>query len=296
MNKVLNDKKAIMFFVLPALILFLAIVVVPIMFSMYYSLLDWNGFGGKEFIGLKNYVELFVNNTDGFVKSVGNSFKIAFFSVFVQIPLALVLALVLAKGIKGEGFFRTVYFIPVLLSSVVIGQLWRQIYHPSLGLINTLLTNIGLENLTHTWLGDVNTALMAIMVPTIWQWIGYHMLLLYAGAKSIPTQLREAALIDGASEFQTNIRIIIPLMKPVIKICVIMAVIGSMKTFDLIFVLTGGGPVHATDVPSTLLIETIFSKFRYGYGSSMAIFIVIECLVMTVLIQRLLKSKSEITY
>lgn len=296
MDKVLKDKKAILFFVLPALVLFLTIVVIPVFVSMYYSLLDWNGFGQKEFIGIQNYIELFVNNSDGFVKSIGNSFIIAFFSVFVQIPLAMILALLLARGIKGEGFFRTVYFIPVLLSSVVIGLLWRQIYHPSLGLLNTMLTNIGLEHLTKTWLGERATAMMAVIIPTIWQWIGYHMLLLYAGAKSVPEQLREAAVIDGANEFQINTRIIIPLMKPVIKICVIMAVIGSMKSFDLIFVLTGGGPVHATDVPSTLLIDTIFAKFRYGYGSSMAIFIVIECLIMTVIIQRLMKSKTEITY
>jgi len=296
MNKVLSDKKAIMFFVLPALILFMCIVIIPILVSFYYGMVDWNGFGEKEFIGIENYIELFVNNSDGFLKSVGNSFIIAFFSVFVQIPLALILALMLAKGMKGEGFFRTVYFIPVLLSSVVIGQLWRQIYHPSLGLMNTLLTNIGLENLTHTWLGEMDIAMAAVLIPTIWQWIGYHMLLLYAGAKAIPTQLREAAVIDGANEFQINTKIIIPLMKPVIRICVIMAVIGSMKAFDLIFILTKGGPVHATDVPSTLLIETIFSKFRYGYGSSMAIFIVLECLIMTVIIQRLMKSKTDITY
>jgi len=296
MNRVLNDKKAILLFVLPALILFVAIVVIPIMISVYYSLLKWDGFGAKTFIGIRNYIELFVNNQDGFVKSIGNSFIIAFFSVFLQIPLAMILALILARGIKGEGFFRTVYFVPVLLSSVVIGQLWRQIYHPSLGLLNTILVNIGLENWTNTWLGDVNTALIAVLIPTIWQWIGYHMLLLYAGAKAVPVQLREAAVIDGANEFQINTRIIIPLMRPVIRICVIMAVIGSMKAFDLIFVLTGGGPVHATDVPSTLLINTIFAKFRYGYGSSMAIFIVVECLLVTIVIQRLMKSKTSITY
>ncbi len=296
MDKLLRDKKAILFFLLPALILFLSIVVIPMFISVYYSLQDWNGFGAKEYIGAKNFVELFVNNTDGFVKSIKNSFIIAFFSVFLQIPLALILALVLAKGIKGEGFFRTVYFIPVLLSSVVIGQLWRQIYHPNLGLLNTFLTSIGLEDLTRVWLGDVNTAMIAVLIPTIWQWIGYHMLLLYAGAKTIPNEIREAALIDGASDFQINTHIVIPLMKPVIKICVVLAVIGSLRAFDLIFVLTGGGPVHATDVPSTLMIATIFNKFRYGYGSSMAIFIVIECLVMTVLIQKIMKDKDTITY
>lgn len=296
MNKVLSDKKAIMFFVLPAFILFISIVVIPIIVSMYYSTLSWNGYGAKEFIGLKNYVQLFVDNHDGFVKSVGNSFMIAFVSVFIQLPLAMILALTLAKGIKGEGFFRTVYFVPVLLSSVVIGLLWRQVYHPSLGLLNNILESLGLEQLTRVWLGDTKTAMLAVLIPTIWQWIGYHMLLLYAGAKAVPRELREAATIDGASSSQIDMRIVIPLMKPVIRICIVFAVIGSMKTFDLIFVLTGGGPVHATDVPSTLMIETMFSKFRYGYGSAMAIFIVIECLIMTLIIQRAMRTKDKITY
>lgn len=295
MDKVLRDKKAIILFILPALLIFLAVIVIPMFQSGYFSLLKWDGIGEKTFIGFDNYQQLVTNGRDGFMKSVANSLVLAFLSVFVQLPIALFFALVLARGVKFEAFYRTIYFMPVLLSSVVIGHLWKRIYHPNLGLINTFLTSIGLESWTRTWLGDMNTALICALIPIVWQWIGYHMLLMYAGAKSIPNELREAAIIDGASELQIATKITIPLMQPVLKVCVILAVIGSVKAFDLIFVLTGGGPAHASEVPSTLMINTIFQKYQYGYGSAMAIFIVIECLVFTLIIQKLMKSQ-EITY
>lgn len=295
MDRVLRDKKAILFFVLPALLIFVFIVLIPMIVSVYYSMLSWDGIGDKTFVGIDNYVRLFTNTQDKFIVAVGNSFLLAFFSVFIQLPIALALALVLARGVKGEGFYRTVYFIPVMLSSVVIGLLWQRIYHPTLGLLNTVLESVGLESLTRVWLGEQSTALLCVFVPIVWQWIGYHMLLMYASAKSIPEELREAALIDGATHGQIARKIMIPLMKPILRVCVVFAVVGSMMAFDLIFVLTNGGPAHATEVPSTLMISTIFHKYQYGYGSSMAVFIVVECLLFTILIQRVMRSK-DVTY
>jgi len=207
--------------------------------------------------------------------------------VFIQLPISLLLALILSRGIKGEKFYRTVYFIPVILSTVVIGQLWMKIYNPNYGLLNFILTKIGLQSLTNQWLGNTKTALMAVFVPILWQYIGYHMLLMYASAKSIPTDIYEAAKIDGATESQIAFRITIPLMKPILKVCVIFAVIGSFKAFDLIYVLTNGGPLHASEVPSTLMYTTIFTKYQYGYGSAMAIFIILESLIGTLIIQKL---------
>lgn len=144
MDKILNNKKAIFIFVFPAMLLFIIAVILPIIISTYYSLLDWNGIGKSTFVGIKNYTTLFVNNTDGFIKSVQNSFILAILSVVIQLPLSLVLALILARGIKGEGFFRTVYFIPVIISTVVIGQLFMKIYNPDYGMLNIILKNIGL--------------------------------------------------------------------------------------------------------------------------------------------------------
>ncbi|WP_330389682.1 carbohydrate ABC transporter permease [Cellulosilyticum sp. I15G10I2] len=288
----MSDKKAIVLFVLPAFLVFLMIVIVPIFFSAYYSTLEWNGIGKSTFIGIQNYIDLFVNNTDGFMMAVKNSFLVAFFSVFVQVPLALVLAIVISKGIKGEAFFRTVYFIPVIISTTVIGQLWMKIYQPKYGMLNTLLEVLGLEFLKRNWLATPETALGSALFVIIWQYIGYHMLLLYSGIKAIPTDLYEAAEVDGANNFQKAVKITIPLIAPMIKVCVTFALIGSLKTFDLIYVLTKGGPIHATEVPTTLMFSKIFLQNKYGYGSAMSIFIILECLIFTIFIQKFFKTEK----
>lgn len=293
MEKLLRDKKAIFLFVFPAFLIFAVIVLLPIFFSLYYSLQNWNGISKGIFIGFDNYKSLFVNNADGFFKSVANAGILAVLSVFIQLPISLLLALVLARGIKGEKPFRTVFFIPVVLSTVVIGQLWMKIYNPSYGLLNIILGKVGLKSLQQAWLGDPRFALGAVFAPILWQYIGYHMLLMYASAKSISTDIYEAAKIDGAGEVRTAFSITIPLMKPILKVCVIFAVIGSFKSFDLIYVLTNGGPLHASEVPTTLMYTTIFAKYQYGYGSAMAIFIIAECLVCTVLIQKLFGKDVE---
>lgn len=293
MNKALGDKKAICIFVLPALILFLVIVVTPVFMSGYYSLLKWDGIGKSTFIGFENYIKLFTDST-GFAKSLYNSFILAGLSILVQLPTAMILALILAGGIKYENFYRTVYFIPVIISTVVIGQLWRKVYHYEYGLLNSLFKGTGLGSMQQEWLGSMDTALMSVLVPIIWQYMGYHLLLFYSAAKSVPVELNEAAMLDGASGIKKSLYITIPLIKPMINVSVTFALIGSLKVFDLIYVLTNGGPVHSTEVPSTLMFNTIFARYQYGFGSSMAIFIIVECLLLTVLIQKLFR--SDVSY
>lgn len=295
MDKLLKDKKAILFFIIPALSVYLMVVVLPLFMSIYYSLLKWDGIGIKKIIGINNYLNLFINNQDGFLYSLLNTLLLSFLTIAIQLPIALLLALILSQGVKGESVFRIIFFIPVILSSVVIGHLWKRIYDPNFGLLNHLLQNLGLAALTKTWLGERETALIAVCIPIIWQWIGYHMLLMYASAKTIPLELKEAALLEGASSMKIAVKITIPLMKPVLKICLILAVIGSLKTFDLVYILTNGGPAHASEVPSTLMVNTIFKKYQYGYGSTMAVFIVLECLLLTMAIQKLFRVE-EITY
>lgn len=296
MNKVFRNKLAIFAFVFPAFALFSGIVIVSIFFSGYYSFNDWNGIGEKTFIGVENYVKLFSGpESDVFIKSILNTLILAVLTVLIQLPLAMLLAIILANGIKGESFFRNVLFIPVVLSAVVIGFLWRQVYHPTLGLVNVILKGLGLDSLTRTWLGDTNTALIAVMIPIIWQWIGYHMMLMYATVKSIPQDIKEAAYIDGANGVKAAFKIIIPLSKPIIKVCVIFAVIGSLQAFDMVYVLTNGGPSHASEVPSTLLYRMLFHSNQYGFGSALSMFIVAECLFITLLIQKIFKVE-DITY
>lgn len=289
MDSVLSNKKAICFFVIPTLIVFSVIVFLPIFMSAYYSTLDWDGIGKGTFIGIDNYIKLF---SDGvFLKSIFNSFLFAFASIFIQLNISLVLALILASGIKGEKLYRTINFIPVIISTIVIGQLWTKIYNADYGLLNALLKNIGLENLMYDWLGKENTALVCAFIPTLWQYVGYHMLIMYAGAKSISEEIYEAAEIDGSSKINTVFRITLPLMKPILKVCVTFSLIGSLKVFDLIYVLTNGGPLHATEMPSTLMYSSVFNSYQYGYGSAMAVFIIIECLVFTIILDKVFKTE-----
>ena len=200
MNKLYSNRLRILIFLLPALILFCGVLIAPIVVSVYYSFFDWNGIGAKTFIAFSNYKELFTSDAIGFTKALGNSLLLALLSVVIQLPLALGLALALGKGIKGERAFLSIYFMPVLISSVVIGQLWLKIYNPDYGILNVLLRSVGLSDLTRIWLGKTETALGAVLVPVLWQYVGYHMLLLYAGVKSVPTELREAAMLDGATD------------------------------------------------------------------------------------------------
>lgn len=292
MNVLYSKKIHIVIFLLPALILFCGVLIAPIGVSGYFSLFDWNGFGPKTFIGLSNYKELFTSNSIGFMKALRNSLLLAALSVFLQLPLALGLALTLGRNIKGERLFLSVFFMPVLISTVVIGQLWLKIYNPDYGILNVFLRSIGLENLAQIWLGSKKTALGAVFVPVLWQYVGYHMLLLYAGVKSVPTELREAAMLDGASDLQVDRYIVLPYIKPILRISVIFAVTGSLKSFDLIYVLTNGGPLHSTEVPSTLMISMLFLRNRYGMGSTIAVLLIVLCFAFALLISAVFREEE----
>lgn len=295
MKKIYSCKWKIVLFMAPALLLFVGILVAPIFMSGYYSLFDWKGYGPKDFIGFENYFELFTSENISFLRAFGNACILAVISVLIQLPLALFFALVLGKGRKGERGFLSIYFMPVLISTVVIGQLWLKIYNPEYGVLNVMLRSIGLEEWTRRWLGDENTALLSAFVPTVWQYVGYHMLLLYAGIKSVPTEYREAAMIDGANESKVNRYIVLPYIRPILRISVIFAVTGSFKSFDLIYVLTNGGPDHATEVPSTLMISMLFSRNRYGMGSTIALFMIVLCFLSAIVISALFKEREKVS-
>ena len=294
MEKARRNKLAIFIFMLPAVLLFSLIIILPIFMSSYYSLLNWDGMTKGTFVGLKNYMELFTSKSVNFPRAVSNAILLAALSTFIQLPIALFLALVLARGVKWEKTFVSIYFIPVLMSTTVIGQLWLKIYNPDYGLVNVLLRSIGLEHLQRVWLGDKKTALIAVFIPLWWQYIGYHMLLMYAGIKSMSPELREAAKIDGATEAGIDWYITIPLLKPVIRTCVIFAVTGSLKAFDLIYILTNGGPAHASEVPSTLLVSMIIGRNRYGFGSAIAVSIIFLCFFFAIVIRKLFKTEEVV--
>ncbi len=291
MKKILSNKKAITIFVLPTVLIMLVIVLVPIFISVYYSLLNWDGLGDGIFIGVQNYLDLLKDQR--FLNSVGNSFLYVILSLFVQLPISLILALIISNLRKGEKLYRTTYFIPVVISGVVIGQLWQKIYNGDYGLLNALLGALNLENLQQDWLGQQSTALICAFIPNLWQYVGYHMLIMYAGIKSISPEISEAARIDGANRFQIAWRVTIPLLRPILEVCITFSLIGALKIFDLIYVLTGGGPFYTTEVPTVYMYKTIFDSFQYGYGSAISIFIILECIVFTMILKFFFREKEE---
>jgi len=292
MKRTLQYKINIFLFLLPALCLFVAILIAPIAMSLYYSLTEWNGFTTPEFIGLKNYVELFTSKSINIGRALKNAFLLALFSCCIQLPFALWLALRLARPIKGRTALLSIFFMPVLISTVVIGQLWLKIYNPDYGVLNVLLRSLGLDSWTHIWLGDKKYALGAAFVPILWQYVGYHMLLMYAGIKGVPVELTEAAMLDGCTPAQVNRYIVIPYIRPILRVSVIFAITGSLKSFDLIYVLTNGGPSHVTEVPSTLMISMLFLRNRYGMGSAIAVMLILLCFFFALVINAVFKEEK----
>ncbi|MBQ0138848.1 MAG: sugar ABC transporter permease [Kurthia sp.] len=283
MNKLQTSKLNLFIYVAPALLLLLAIVYVPIFQTGYFGLMEWNGIGEKTFIGLENYIHLIKDSQ--FWASAYHSLILAVASIF-SLVLYLAIAFVLASRIKGANLFRKIYLIPMLLASVAIAQLWMKIYNPSNGMLNTFLMKIGISD-PPSWLGDANLALYAIILPTIWQYAGFYILIYYAALKNVPDSLIEAARIDGASPTQIALKIKLPMIMNVVKVTIILAAVGSLKYFDLIYIMTGGGPSGSSEVMASYMYSTAFNKFDFGYGSAIGFFLLVICLVVTLIIQRL---------
>jgi len=292
LNALRVPRRTIALYVLPCLLLFLGLVFVPVAVSVYYSLTQWDGIGAAKWAGLHNY-EVIFGKDKVFWPALVRSWKFALLSV-LEIAFAFWIAILLSRYVKRSNFLVSSYFLPVILSIVIVGQLWKNIYNPETfgGLLNTLLTNVGLGHWTHNWLSEPKTAMYALIFVALWQYLGYNILILFTGIQNIPQELYEAARIDGAEGLKADWHITLPLAVPVIKICVVLAVIGSLNALDLIMVVTGGGPGHATEVISSYMYNKTFLSLQYGYGSALAVILVAQCLIATVALNFLFK-RSE---
>ncbi|PGS54451.1 carbohydrate ABC transporter permease [Bacillus sp. AFS041924] len=290
MNKTMSNKKIIALYITPALFLILALIYVPIVQTGYFGLMKWNGIGEKEFIGLKNYSHLLHDPL--FWKSAFHSFLLAVFSA-VSLIGYLFISFILAGKVKGADLLRKIYLIPMLLASVAIAQLWLKIYHPTNGILNSLLVSLGVDN-PPAWLAETNLALYAIIIPIIWQYAGFYILIYYAALKNIPDSLIEAARIDGATPLQIAIKIKLPLIMNVVKVTIVLAVVGSLKYFDLIYVMTGGGPNGSSEVMASYMYQKAFKGFDFGYASAIGFFLLIICLVVTWIIRKFTESNNDI--
>lgn len=281
----------IFLFLLPALILFVGILIYPIFASIHHSLYVYPQFSDPgDFVGFQNYIDLFSPKYD-FGRAVINALILAALSVFIQLPLALGLALMLGKGIKGERFYLSVYFAPVLISAVVIGMLWEKIYNPIYGLATKAAEALSISIPPEGLLGNPKTALLAVFIPTIWQYVGYHMLLMYAGIKGVSPELREAAMLDGATPGQVDRYVVIPTIKPIIKVSIIFAITGSLKSYDLIKVFAKDAYNCSYKVPSLLLVRYAFHNAG-GIASAIAVIMIIMCFAFAILINWLFKERD----
>ena len=285
----LQDRMTIMIFLLPALALFLIFLVYPIFQSVYYSLFSWKGFGpAVDFIGLDNFKRILTDRI--FLKAVGNGLLIVVLSLIIQLPLALALALMMGRSLRGRAFFRTIFFMPYILSEVITGLMWMILYNPNpnRGFINAILTLIpGIKAIP--WLGDTSTVLMAIFVVLTWKFFGFHMLLYLAGLQNIPPEIEEAALIDGVNNRQMITHITIPLIGSTIRTSVYLSVLGSLQVFALVWIMTKGGPVNASEVMSTYMYRFSFVRFQLGYGSAVAVVMLLISLVFSLAYLRLVR-------
>lgn len=273
----------------PALLIYVVFAIYPIILSFYYSVMNWDGFTDMQFVGLKNFVKIFHDPI--FWNSTENNIFVVLASVFGQIPIALFIALLLNSKIKGAKIFRTIGFMPVVISTVIISITWNLIYNSQDGLLNTFLHGIGLGSLAQNWLGDPKWAMASVCITVIWQFVGLYLIIFLAALQNVPADIVEAARIDGASEWMITWKITLPMIWDAILVAVILCISGSLRTFDLIYVMTNGGPSHATDVMALYMFNKTFDGLQYGYGSAVSVVIFFFSLILIFIVTKLLGRK-----
>nr|WP_140983849.1 sugar ABC transporter permease [Bacillus velezensis] len=280
-------------FLAPALI-FLLFVYIPIIENVFFSLFEWSSFQPeKTFIGFKNYIDLFHDPV--FFTALRNNVLYAVISLICQVVGGLILAAVLEDRLvrKWSPFFRTVFFLPVVISMTVIALLFDFIYNPEIGLLNQLLEAVGLDELTRAWLGDENTAMLSVIFVSQWQSVGYIAMLYIVSIQSIPAELYESAQLDGAGKIQQFFHITVPQTKEMSFVAVVMTLTGAFTVFNEPYILTGGGPGNASEVLSTFLYKSAFTKDMMGYASAIATVVLLLTLTLSLIQMKFFKTGKE---
>ncbi|MEK4249328.1 carbohydrate ABC transporter permease [Paenibacillus sp. FSL W7-1287] len=290
MHTLKKTRLAIFVGLLPSLIIYIGVAILPIILSLYYSLFNWDGISAKVFIGLDNFGDIFQD--DIFWLSVQNNVIIMLTGLIGQLPLGLLLALLLNRSLKGNGFFRTVGFIPVVISSVMVSLIWGMIYNTEYGFLNSVLGVIGLEGWQRNWLGDPEWSMLSISLAYIWQNCGLYMIIFLAALQNISSEVNEAAELDGATGLRKVFLITIPMIRATILVTVIYSISNSFRVFDLIQILTGGGPAHQTEVMTIYMYNNAFMSRQFGYGSAVSILILLFSLIVVVIANRVGREKD----
>jgi raffinose/stachyose/melibiose transport system permease protein len=273
-------------FVAPALLIYLVFMIYPFLNTIYLSFTNWDGItANKDWVGLSNYVRVF--GEEAALKAFVNNIIWVILGTVAPVVLGLFEALLVWSGARGSLLFRTLFFLPFVLPLVVVGIVWQWIYHPLFGIVNTVLDSFGLDWLSRGWLADPHTALYAVLIAAVWGQTGFCFLILHASLQNVDMSTVEAAMIDGANWFQRARSIVIPQIAPQITMVTAVTLIGGFAVFDIIYVMTGGGPGNASQVLATYTVKVAFQQNEAGYGSSLAMLITILSLVSAVAFVRL---------
>ncbi|WP_438348868.1 carbohydrate ABC transporter permease [Paenibacillus sp. FA6] len=292
MNRYLSNKKAILIFLLPALLVYSIVLIYPVVQTMYRSFFEWDGLSTAVFNGLDNYRDMFDDPL--LYTSLKNGLIFAIVLVVFQIGLGTILALACADPrVKFRKILKTAYFIPVILSVTVVCQLWIAMYDPTNGLINKLFQALHIPY-QQNWLTSPSVSIIAIAFVNAWQFMGYQFSLLYAGVKSIPEQYYEAATIDGCSKWMAHRKVTLPLMRETFKFCFIIAITSGIGAFVQMLIMTNGGPGTSNYTQTFMIYRYAFLESNYGYASAISVLLVAISLLATIIINKVFDRKEEI--
>ncbi len=283
-----SDLVSALLFLSPTLIIFTAFILFPVIFSFYLSFHQWNMFGGSpNFVGLENYSRMFQSSE--FWQVLANTAIYTFGTVPINMALSLWIAYILNKKIIGKKFLRTAFFAPVIISPVAAALIWRWLYDPNFGLINYMISFFGIGSIN--WLNEPRAAMFALIIMGVWKTFGINMVLFSAGLQGIPDSYYEAAELDGAGKWAKFYHITLPMLAPTTFFIMIMSMISSFQVFDIVYVLTSGGPMGSTKVLVFYVYEYAFKFFEMGYASAISYFLFALLFILTMIQVRYMKSK-----
>lgn len=279
-----NTFRAALPYLIPTAALYGFFLLYPMVDSVRLSFYEWSGFRTETptWVGLENYVRLLSGADPVFWKAFLNSVIWVVLSVLVPMTISLLLALALNRKMFGRNLFRSVFYIPAVFASITVAAMWRWIYNPTLGAVNQVLDAVGLESWTNQWLGDPKIALYSVFVAAIWQGVGFNMVLFLAGLQQVPVELVEAAKLDGARGLQIFRNVTLPALRPTFVVVLILTIINSLKVFDLVVGMTGGGPAQSTQVLALWSYTQSFSNHNFGQGGAVATILLIISLCLVV--------------
>lgn len=279
------------FFLLPAVIIYMIFVIIPFMDSMILSFQSWDGFSNRKFVGINNYIRAFQDGT--FLTGIKNSVYLGFVSSFFSVIIGVLLAwLLLYVGRKSGSLFRTILFSPSMIPAVITGLIFSFVFEPDMGILNNLLGNIGLSQIKTAWLTSRSTVLNCLLFVSAWKQVGLTMVLCFAGMQSINMSLIESSRLDGATDIKIFTKIIIPLTMPIIQLSAIFALMSGLKIYDTVVALTNGGPAKYSIVMPMWILENTFSFNDFGYGAAMSMIFVLIVLAGMILIKKIIRGES----